>query len=112
MLGSRIASLRSRMGLSQAQLARMLHISPSTVGMYEQGRRVPSAEMLLILSQTLGVSVEFLLTGSAFSREDQPLLADSRAGEGSVLESLRYLSREELLVLLTAELIGSRYPDT
>ena len=63
MLGTRIASLRQSKGISQAELARRLHISPSAVGMYEQGRREPSVEILIALSQELGVSLDYLLSG-------------------------------------------------
>lgn len=63
MLGQRIASLRRQAGLSQAQLAARLQISPSTMGMYEQGRREPSLDMLLRLARELGVTTDHLLTG-------------------------------------------------
>ena len=63
MLGTRIASLRQNNGLSQAELAQKLHISTSTVGMYEQGRREPSVETLITLSQLFGVSLDYLLSG-------------------------------------------------
>ena len=39
MKGARIAALRRQADMSQAQLARLLGVSPSAVGMYEQGRR-------------------------------------------------------------------------
>ena len=64
MLGARIAALRREAGLSQSQLAEILKISPSTVGMYEQGRREPSAQMLVDLARTLEVSTDYLLTSS------------------------------------------------
>ncbi len=63
MLGIRIALARKRMGISQAQLAKRLHISPSAVGMYEQGRREPPADVLVALSAELDVSIDYLLTG-------------------------------------------------
>lgn len=63
MLGARIASLRTSLGFSQAELARRLHISPSAVGMYEQGRREPSVDTLIALSQVFGVSLDYLLSG-------------------------------------------------
>ena len=110
LLGSRIAALRGQLGWSQAQLARQLNISPSTVGMYEQGRREPSVEMLLSLSRVLGVSMEYLLTGTLLPRKDHPCgtrKQNKAEAEKSLINFLRILSREELLVLLTAELIGS-----
>ena len=63
MLGQRIASLRQSNGMSQAELARRLHISPSAVGMYEQGRREPSVDTLIALSEAFGVSLDYLVAG-------------------------------------------------
>ena len=63
MLGPRIASLRQTYGLSQAELAKRLHISTSAIGMYEQGRREPSVDTLIALSREFGVSLDYLLSG-------------------------------------------------
>ena len=62
MSGSQIALLRQKHGLRQAELAALLNISPSAVGMYEQGRRLPSLNMVVRVSRTFGVSVDYLLT--------------------------------------------------
>lgn len=70
MLGTRIASLRQGRGMSQQELARRLHISPSAVGMYEQGRREPSVDTLIALSREFGVSLDYLLSGQPDSVED------------------------------------------
>ena len=66
MLSCRIAQLRRRTGLSQSQLAHQLHISPSALGMYEQGRRTPSLEILVQMSRIFNVSLDYLITGSEF----------------------------------------------
>ena len=58
MLGARIAALRREAGLNQAELAQRLQISPSAVGMYEQGRREPSADTLVAMAQLFGVSTD------------------------------------------------------
>ena len=63
MFGIRIALLRIQKGLSQAELARRLCISPSAVGMYEQGRRTPSLELVVRLAQELDVTTDYLLSG-------------------------------------------------
>ena len=94
MLGSRIAALRMKMGWSQAELARRLHISPSAVGMYEQGRREPPAQTLVKLARIFSVSTEYLLTGKNVPKE--ALLTDLGI-------PVKLLSREELLVLLHSE---------
>ena len=63
MLGARIAILRRNIGMSQGELARQLQVSPSAIGMYEQGRREPSAEILVAMARIFGVTVDYLLTG-------------------------------------------------
>ncbi len=110
MLGARIAALRRQAGMNQAQLAEILQISASAVGMYEQGRREPSAQMLLALARAFGVSVDFLLTGEPLEQERLDLrrmllerleAADSRLDK----RQSRPFSREELAVLMAAMLL-------
>ena len=66
MLSKQIAQLRKNIGMSQAQLAKQLNISPSTIGMYEQGRRVPALDMLITMANLFNVSLDYLVTGSEF----------------------------------------------
>lgn len=70
MLGLRIAAQRRKLGISQTELARRLCISPSAVGMYEQGRREPSNNILVALSKELKVSTDYLLTGQDWIPDD------------------------------------------
>ena len=71
MMGARIAALRRDAGWSQAELGKRLRVSASAVGMYEQGRREPSADTLVTLSRTFGVTVDYLLTGTPIVLPDQ-----------------------------------------
>ena len=82
MLGTRIASLRQGRGLSQAELARRLHISTSAIGMYEQGRREPSVAILIALSREFGVSLDYLLSGRPDTVRDVSALHQLVAEEG------------------------------
>ena len=106
MLCSRIAALRRQKGLSQAQLAEQLGVSPSAVGMYEQGRREPSADTLVALSEVFGVSVDYLLTGKPFPEERRELetLLMSRI-EAAQQRKHGSFTREELVVLFAAMLL-------
>ena len=109
MLGERIAALRRTKGLSQAELARRLKISASAMGMYEQGRREPSAQILVALARELGVSTDFLLTGCDPVREDMRpnLVAFCVDAADKRLENRkdRPFSRQELAVLFAALLM-------
>ena len=110
MLGARIAALRREAGLSQAELASRLQVSPSALGMYEQGRREPSADTLVRLSRELGVTTDYLLTGKPAEREteklDELLLGRIRAADQRLEQrQQRPVSREELAVLFAAMLM-------
>ena len=110
MLGARIAALRQQAGMSQSALAKSLGTSASAVGMYEQGRREPSAQMLLALARAFGVSVDFLLTGKPPEQDTNQLrrmLLDRLEAADSRLEQRksRPFSREELAVLMAAMLL-------
>ena len=63
MLSDRLSSLRRSRNLSQAQLAKKLNLSPSAVGMYEQGRRVPDLATLTAMTRLFDVSLDYLVTG-------------------------------------------------
>ena len=111
MLGPRIAALRRGAAMSQCDLAKRLGISPSAVGMYEQGRREPSAQMLVNLSEIFGVSTDYLLTGKSTDTRDEAafskmLLHSIEAADKRLENRLqRPFSRQELAVLMAAMLI-------
>lgn len=67
MLPCRIALLRRNIGMNQLQLAEKLHLSPSTIGMYEQGRRTPNVDILIQMSRIFNVSLDYLITGKEFT---------------------------------------------
>lgn len=112
MLGARIAALRRNRGMSQQQLAAYLDVSPSAVGMYEQGRREPSGRLLVQLARMFGVSTDYLLTGCATQPRDlqqlQRIVHDAHAQLGGELllrgpdGTARAVSDEDLAALLAA----------
>ena len=111
MLGARIAALRRAAGLSQGELARRLQVSTSAIGMYEQGRREPSAEILVALSRIFGVTVDYLLTGQPAGNAQtvelamESVLSDTQAQLDK--RAKRPLSREEVAVLFAALLMDA-----
>jgi len=113
MLGVRIAALRRSAGMSQADLAKRLQVSPSAIGMYEQGRREPAADLLIAMARVFSVSTDYLLTGKTETAQE------TQAVDRAVLYTLeqadrrlqkrdkRPFSRQELLVLMTAMLLDT-----
>ena len=61
MFGKKLKMLRKKNRLTQANLAKKLNISPSTIGMYEQGRREPDSAMLVKIADFFSVSVDYLI---------------------------------------------------
>ena len=59
--GSRIRELRKRAGMTQSELASKLGVSPSAVGMYEQGRREPDNKIIIKLCRIFDVSGDYLI---------------------------------------------------
>jgi transcriptional regulator with XRE-family HTH domain len=105
MLRKQIEFLRRKKGWSQAELANRLHISPSTIGMYEQGRREPPIDVLVAMSKEFDVSLDYLITGTyRISVDTETNLVKDRNVEA--FSTLKNLSREELIVLLAAQMMG------
>lgn len=110
MLGTRIAALRRQRNWSQGELAGMLNISPSAIGMYEQGRREPSLTIVAELARIFGVSLDYLITGTPTEQERQGLELFLRerihAAEARLAQRPDApLSRQDLTLLFTALLL-------
>ena len=110
MLGQRIGALRRKLGLSQAELAHRLGISPSAMGMYEQGRREPSADTIIALSEIFEVTTDYLLKGRPVDMADQQAVARlmrqslQSAQTALTTRPTKPFSRNELAALFAAML--------
>lgn len=62
--GSAIRQLRERKGMTQAQLAAAIDVSPKTVSKWETARGLPDISLLDSLAFALGVSVMELMSGN------------------------------------------------
>jgi uncharacterized protein YjbI with pentapeptide repeats len=58
-IGSKIAEARKKMNLSQAQLAKLLFISPQAVGKWERGESFPDIITFARMAKTLGVDLNY-----------------------------------------------------
>lgn len=90
MIGMRIALLRLSKGWHQAELARRIGVSASAVGMYEQGRREPSLNLVVRMAREFGVTTDYLLIGDS-----------SCPGSDKRITPYITLQTEELIRLLT-----------
>jgi len=77
MLGKQLKKLRTQKGLTQKQLGEYLHISKSSVGMWESEQRDPDTDMLLTLADFYGVTVDYLLGRETTTSTQQILIAET-----------------------------------
>ena len=70
MFGIRLSFLRCQAGLTQSELGARLNLTASALGMYEQGRRMPSLSIISEISDVFGVSCDFLLCGRCQSERE------------------------------------------
>lgn len=68
-VGKRIAERRQQLGLTQEELAEKGDLTPQFVSYAELGKRAMRPENLLKLSEALGVSTDYLLTGYRNDRD-------------------------------------------
>ncbi|WP_160688280.1 helix-turn-helix transcriptional regulator [Clostridium sp. C2-6-12] len=71
MLSAILTLLRKERGLTQEELADKLHISRSGYAHYEAGNRKPSVEVLIIIADFYGTSIDYLL-GRTYTRKPYP----------------------------------------
>ena len=91
MFCTNIASLRKEKGISQKHLAEVLNISTSTLGMWEIGKREPSIDKLIEISDYFDVSIDYLIRGNRNSPINHAQLT---AEEQELLNLFGKLSRK------------------
>lgn len=61
MLGERIRNLRKKLGYSQQQLAKKMHLTQGAISQWENDLTEPAADQLTSLASIFGISVDDLL---------------------------------------------------
>ena len=61
--------IRKQKKYSQLKVAMDLSISREALSYYENGKRSPDVDMLILLSNYFNVSIDFLITGKEFQKK-------------------------------------------
>lgn len=61
LLGKKIKKLRNEYRYTQAELAKLIGVTKSTIAAYENDTRLPSYEVLVKLSRTFKVSLDYIV---------------------------------------------------
>lgn len=70
-IGERIYEIRKKRNLSQGELAEKLDVSRQTISKWENNMCMPEVEKLVQLSDTLGVTADYILKG--IQKEEKPV---------------------------------------
>ena len=65
-IGERIKQLRIEKGMTQLELANALFVTDRAISKWEQGRGNPDISIIPNLASTLGVSIDYLMTGNEY----------------------------------------------
>ena len=93
-IGKFIAALRKAQGLTQEQLGEKLGVTNKTVSRWENGNYMPDVEMLSLLSEEFGVSINELISGERLAAEDFKKAADSNLA--AALNSSAFTLKEKI----------------
>ena len=69
--GELIRQLRTKMGLTQKQLAERISVSDKAVSKWERGSGCPDVSLLAALSEVFGTDIQVLLTGELNKNEKE-----------------------------------------
>lgn len=105
MLGENIQKQRARLKMTQKELAEAVGVSPSAIGMYEQGRREPDAACLTAMAAALSVTPDALLSNEPRELCD---LIDRLARSGDVMFHGQPLTGEDIEAVVNAMKIGAQ----
>lgn len=92
----RIIELRLSKDLTQSELAKELEISPSSIGMYEQGRRKPSFELLEKISDYFNVDMDYLMGRSDIKNKYQLEIKNKTMNANTGKEKLKEIKNEKI----------------
>ena len=72
-LGEHIMLLRKQKGLSQAALGKQIGTSGDIIGRYERNIMIPSIEVIIKISDSLGVSIDYLVGKTSLELDESVL---------------------------------------
>jgi transcriptional regulator with XRE-family HTH domain len=98
-LGDRLSRLRRAKGWNQRELGRRMGLRGSQVSKLERGSVTPRVDILSRLSEVLGVSADYLLTGRSFGEAQRDYRIRDRV---EALETLPEPQRNHLVEFLDA----------
>ena len=108
MLGEKIKKYREIKGITQAEIAELLGVSPATVSKYEAGTLEPNIESIKKISELFEVSIDKLLKDDGFDFSKIDILAVLREQKEMKVKGNLYHNTQITMTYNTNHIEGSR----
>ena len=108
MLGEKIKKYREIKGITQAEIAELLGVSPATVSKYEAGTLEPNIESIKKFSELFEVSIDKLLKDDTFDISKIDILAVLREQKEMKVNGNLYHNTQITMTYNTNHIEGSR----
>ena len=98
-----LKEIRLKRGMSQSDVANRLGCSPNVYSRYERGERQPSIDILIDLSNILGVTVDYLIgkheiESTCLSKYELELIKEARsADERAIQDAILLLQKHKVI---------------
>ena len=101
-LGINISKIRINSQISQRQLAQDLGVSAGAVGLWETGKRLPDANMIIKIANYFNVSTDYLLglSPDLTSTQEDTYHEQLSDDEAKLLNTYRSLGTDEKQIIL------------
>ena len=106
LLGLRIKTMRKSRKMTQADLARAIDQSQSSITMYETGRREPDFETLEALADVFNVPLASIVDYSGFDPDHDPQIH----AVSTMMESMSKEQKDQILAIVRA-VVSTSQPD-
>lgn len=103
--GAFVAQLRKERGMTQKELADILHVTDKAVSKWETGKGFPDLKLLEPLARALGVSLVELMRGERLESDALPV-AEAEQVVSQAMNRSQQTTARRYLKLLSALLIG------
>ena len=114
-IGKFISNLRKEQGMTQAELASKLGVTDRAVSKWENGRGLPDLSFVLPLADTLGISINELLSGERIDNEyyqeklEENIVQTIEYSKGKIKNVRKTFAMILTMVLIVVILLGTLF---
>lgn len=105
-IGKKISEKRKELSMTQDELAEKLFVTHQAVSKWENGKSIPTIDVLVLLTKTLNISIDYLLDHSEVDEQDYETWFRNYPRETAfnhIMSNFEDINHQEILYLLSKE---------